>query len=130
MQVKINGVTLWALIDSGANRSHIDPEAARALGFSTTAAGVTYSNKVDGIGSEQRALWNMTFDTFTIGDEVIKHPRIAVLDEGGTNLGIKQHQMTLGQDFLKAHHVLLAPSQMQFYFTYDGGPCFQRMNGR
>jgi hypothetical protein len=35
--------------------------------------------------------------------------------------------MLLGVDFLKAHRVLVAHSQRKIYFTYVGGPVFERV---
>jgi len=124
VQVKVNGVALWALIDSGASRTMIDLEAARKLGFAIDAPGVAYSGKIAGIGPEKRASWNMTFDSFAIGDEVVQHPRIAVMEGADSFLGRKPFDMILGRDFLTAHHVLLATSQQQFYFSYNGGQVF------
>lgn len=123
VQVKINGMALWALIDTGANGTTIDLDAVRRLGLSTDAPGVVSGGKAAGIGSEKRTMWHMTFDSFAIGDETIQHPRIAVLDTG-FRMGRKSHEVILGRDFLNAHHVLLAQSQMQFYFSYTGGPVF------
>jgi hypothetical protein len=34
--------------------------------------------------------------------------------------------MLLGVDFLKAHRVFVAHSQRKIYFTYVGGPIFER----
>ena len=124
VQVKLNGVTLWALIDSGASRSVVDLDAARKLGFSADAPGVKFSGKIVGIGPEKRDSWNMTFDSFAIGDEEIQHPRIAVMEGAETFLGRKPFDMILGRDFLTAHHVMLATSQQQFYFSYNGGQVF------
>lgn len=124
VQVTINGSTLWALIDSGASISVIDLAAARQLGFATDAPGVNYSGKISGIGPHQRDSWRMTFDSFAIGEEVVQHPRIAVMDGGDSFLGRKPFQMILGRDFLTAHRVLLATSQQQFYYSYNGGHVF------
>jgi predicted aspartyl protease len=124
VQVKINDVTLWALIDSGASRSFVDLSTARKLGFATDAPGVKHSGKVGGIGAEKRDSWNMTFDRFAIGDEVIQHPRIGVIDEGDGFVGRKPFQMVLGRDFLRSHRALLANSQLLFYFSYHGGTVF------
>lgn len=123
VQVKINGVALWALVDTGAYGTTIDLDAVRRLGLSTDAPGVVTGGKAAGIGSEKRTMWNMTFDSFAIGDETIQHPRIAVMDTG-FRTGRKSHEVILGRDFLNAHHVLLAQSQMRFYFSYTGGPVF------
>lgn len=124
VQVKINGVTLWALIDSGASLTVIDLDTARKLGFSADAPGVQASGKIAGIGPDKRNSWEMTFDSFAIGDEVVQHPRIAVMEGGDQFLGRKPFEVILGRDFLTAHHVLLATSQLQFYYSYNGGQVF------
>jgi predicted aspartyl protease len=124
IQVKINGVPLWALIDSGASRTFIDRDIARKLGFSAEKPGVKYSGKVAGIGPQKRESWTMTFESFAIGDEVVQHPRIAVIADDDEFIGRKQYGVVLGRDFLSAHHVLIATSQLQFYYTYNGGEVF------
>jgi predicted aspartyl protease len=124
VQVKVNGTTMWAMIDSGASRTLIDGDAARKLGFSAAAPGVTYSGKIAGIGPEKRDSWNMTFDSFAIGDEVVQHPRIAVMDGWDGFRGRKEFDIILGRDFLAAHHVMLATSQGLFYYSYNGGQVF------
>lgn len=124
VQVNINGVALWALIDTGAPYTVVDLDTARTLGFATNAPGVTTGARAIGIGSEVRNTWHMTFDSFAIGDELIQHPRIGVMDSSDQYIGRKDHQVILGRDFLMSHHVLLAQSQMQFYYSYLGGTVF------
>ena len=124
VQVKINGMTMSALIDSGASRTVVNLSAARQLGFAIDAPGVQSGGKAAGIGADKKDTWNMTFDSFAIGDEVIRHPRIGVLDDTSMSMGRIPFQMILGRDFLRAHHVLLAQSQMQVYYSYNGGPVF------
>lgn len=124
VQVKINGVALWALLDTGADSTVIDLDTARKLGFSQDAPGVTSGGNARGVGSETRTLWQMTFDSFAIGDELIQHPRIGVMDRSENDRGRKEHQVVLGRDFLMSHHVLLAQSQMLLYYSYLGGPVF------
>lgn len=125
IQVQINGVAIWALVDTGAANSALDLAAARRLGLDINSPGVTAAGKAMGVGNEKRNVWNMTFDSFAIGDEVIQHPRISVMDDGGNYPGRKPHEMLLGHDFLRTHHVLLAPSQMLMYFSYSGGQVFR-----
>lgn len=124
VQVSINGVALWALVDSGAHSTVIDLDTARTLGFSNDAPGVTTGGKARGVGAENRTVWHHTFDSFALGDERIEHPRIGVIDSTADYRGRKAHQVLLGRDFLRAHHVLLAQSQMLFYYSYLGGPVF------
>jgi len=124
VQVKINGIAIWAMVDSGAARSTIDLSTARKLGFSVDAPNVRKSGHFAGIGPAVRDAWNMTFDSFAIGDEVIQHPTIAIIDGDDAFLGRKPFQMLLGRDFLRSHRVMLAPSQMLLYYSYLGGQVF------
>jgi len=124
VQVHINGMALWALIDTSSDSTVIDLDVARKLGFSTDAPGVAADGKAGGIGNETRTIWRQTFDSFALGDELIQHPRIGVIDRPTDYIGRQEHQVILGRDFLRSHHVLLAQSQMLFYFSYLGGPVF------
>lgn len=124
VQVKINGVPVWALVDTGAATSTLDLAVARRLGLDTDSPGVTAAGKASGVGNEKRNVWHMTFDSFAIGGEAIQHPRLSVIDQMTDFHGRKTHEMLLGHDFLRTHHVLLAQSQMLMYFSYNGGQVF------
>jgi len=124
VQVNINGVAVTALIDSGASHTFVNLSTARTLGFAADAPGVRSGGKAAGIGNEKKDIWDMRFDSFAIGDEMIRYPRIGVLDDSDAFLGRKPFQMILGRDFLRAHHVLLAQSQMVMYYSYNGGTVF------
>jgi predicted aspartyl protease len=124
VQVKLNGITVNALISTSSRYSTVDVDTARRLGLSTDAPGVVYRGKTAGIGEEKLDRWNMTFDSFAIGDEVVQHPRLVVVESTYRQRGRKEYDMVLGRDFLSAHRVLLAQSQMQVYYTYNGGQVF------
>ena len=124
VQVKINGAPIWAMISTGSTYSTVDLEAARRLGLSTDAPGVVYHGKTNGVGDEKMERWNMTFDSFAIGDETVQHPRLVVMESTYRYRGRKPYEMVLGRDFLSAHRVLLAQSQMRFYYSYNGGQVF------
>lgn len=124
VEVKLNGVYFRALISTSSRYSTVDLDAARRLGLSTDGPGVVYRGKAAGIGEEKLDRWNMTFDSFAVGDEVVKHPRLVVVDSTYRHLGRKEYEMVLGRDFLSAHRVLLAQSQMRVYYTYIGGQVF------
>jgi len=124
VQVRINGAPIWAMISTASAYSTVDLEAARRVGLSTDAPGVVYHGKANGIGAEKIDRWNMTFDSFAIGDELVQHPRLVVIESTYRWRGRKQYEMVLGRDFLNTHHVLLAQSQMRFYYSYIGGLVF------
>lgn len=122
--VSINGTKLMALIDTGAAVTVINQNAAERLGFDPASAHAVKRGKLEGVNGKTRQAWIASFDSFAIGEERIDHPQITVLEQQSGDITSKGHQMILGRDFLRAHHVLLSPRQQRFYFTYLGGPVF------
>jgi len=130
--VRVDGQPVRALVDSGSPTSAIDLSDARQRGFRPEAGA---DEKVGGIGTHTVGRWPATFKTFEIGDEVIRNPRLEVVDMFGayrqdfqyttTEKAIADEpHMLLGADFLKSHRVLFATSQRRMYFSYVGGPVF------
>ncbi|MYN18605.1 hypothetical protein GTP81_17795 [Rugamonas sp. FT107W] len=122
--VSVNGTRLTALIDTGAAVSVINQKTAERLGFDPASASAVKGGKLRGVNGNSRQSWIASFDSFAIGEEKIASPRIIVLEQVGGDLSSRGHQMILGRDFLRAHHVLLSPRQQRFYFSYLGGPVF------
>jgi hypothetical protein len=134
LTVRVNGRSWGALFDSGAGASVLNrSDAARAGVVAEGSGGISA-----GLGP---ALVDWTYgevQSFVIGDESIKDTRIPVADllkgASGYSRGniwgesLSGASMLLGVDFLRAHRVLVAHSQRKLYFTYVGGPVFQRAN--
>jgi hypothetical protein len=80
---------------------------------------------VVGYGKNSVDSWTGQFETFAIGDEVIRNPRIRFADLA-QHTGDSQAGMLLGADFLHSHRVLVSRSQGKLYFTYAGGTVFPR----
>jgi predicted aspartyl protease len=135
LDVEINGQKVSTLLDSGAAFSVLDkPDAAR-LGVTPESPGVRVMGKSSGLGGKILPVWSAAFQSFTIGKETIKDPRIqfSELFRDANYASIGSHiptkvdglqQMLLGVDFLRAHRVLVAHSQLRIYFTRNGGPLF------
>ena len=118
--VKVNGLPIVALFDTGAGSSTVNKKVADRLGVRPDTPGVVAAGKLVGIGSESSDVWIGPFESFEIGGEAIKTTSIPF---GDTPNGT---QMILGMDFLLAHRLLVSHSQRKIYFTYTGGPVFQR----
>ena len=110
------------------------PGAAR-LGVTPDTAGVIAGGCTTGLGRKRVDSWIAPFESFAIGNEIIRNPRIRFADlwqhttytETGSRLPARfagQPDMLLGADFLRAHRVLVARSQRKMYFTYAGGTVF------
>jgi hypothetical protein len=128
---KLNGQSLDATLDTGANSTYVSQRMAMYLGITAQTPGVAIVERGYGIGSRSVETWTAPFESFAIGDEIIRNPVIGVLDLRIRNLPStlltytgNLDDMILGLDFLRSHRVLIAHSQNQVYFTYVGGRVF------
>lgn len=130
--VKLNGQSIVANLDTGAPGSVVSRLIAANAGVrpeNAKAAGTA-----GGLGAARSDIYIGSFDTFAIGDELIRNPHIAFsnLEIAGVATGSRLaatrelRDMLLGIDFLRAHRVLVAHSQRKLYFTYVGGPVFSQ----
>ena len=135
LDVKVNGRTVRALMDTGASATVMTTGAARRAGVPVGSEGTTRENRAAGIGAKTVQGWSAVFDTVEIGDETVKKARVKVADlfrhsrwtETGSRIGREstETEMLLGADFFMAHRVLIATSQNKAYFSYNGGPIFR-----
>jgi predicted aspartyl protease len=133
IDVKINGKTFTALLDSGATRSVLNLEAAARIGLTPESAGTEIDGQGAGVGDQKMTFWRARIQSFEIGSEAIQNTVIEIGDlygaarkeAAGRRLErIEGADMLLGADFMRAHHLLFARSQHRLYFTYLGGPVF------
>ena len=133
--VAINGKPVRAGLDSGASYSVLSTADAARLGVTPESSGAVAGGCVTGEGKRQIDSWIGLFESFAIGNEIIRNPRIRFADlwqyttytETGSRLPTRfagQPDMLLGADFLRAHRVLIAHSQRKMYFTHAGGTVF------
>jgi len=73
-------------------------------------------------------MWNASFDSFSVGEETISGPHIAITEIDTSSYNYAMPGMVLGRDFLRAHRVLLAFGQDRMYFSYLGGQVFTPPN--
>ncbi|UOD31362.1 aspartyl protease family protein [Massilia violaceinigra] len=124
VDVQVNGVTLSAILDTGAGVSSITESAARRAGVTTDMPDVKRNGFFIGAGGGRAARWNAVFKTFTIGDETVRNADIAIAESLNREYG--QVDVILGTDFLRAHRVLFANSQRRVYLSYLGGEVFAK----
>jgi clan AA aspartic protease (TIGR02281 family) len=131
LSVKLNGKPLVAELDSGSS-TVISQLVAAQLGVTPDSPGTIAAGKARGIGAERPDQWYGSFESFSIGGEIIRNPqlRFTNLQFTGTQTGSRLttreeiRDMLLGVDFLRAHRVYVAHSQRKVYFTYIGGRVF------
>lgn len=138
--VTLNGKPLRAALDSGA-LSILAKADAEERGVTASSPGTEPAGCVRGFGGKSYDSWVGQFESFAIGDELIRNPRIQFADiwrdmtytDTGTRLRrqfVGLPQMLLGADFLRSHRVLIARSQKKMYFTYEGGTVFAKPAAR
>lgn len=133
--VLVNGQTVHAELDSGASITVLDEGVARRVGVDVVAGEGAKAGILQGANGYAVETHIGTFDSFSIGDETIRHAKLRVTDlynrVGTTYVGSRlstsygDTDMYLGADFLRSHRVYIASSQRKVYFTYQGGPVFQ-----
>jgi len=137
LTVAINGKPVRSELDSGSSISMLSkPDAAR-LGVTPESPGTVAGGCIlDGTGGRRRLdSWIGQFESFTVGNERIRNPKIRFADlwrnmaytETGSRLPTRlagQPDMLLGADFLRDHRVLVSRSQRKMYFTSAGGTVF------
>jgi predicted aspartyl protease len=139
--VSINGKPLLAELDSGATFSSLALEGAVQLDVTPQTPGVTFGGCVTGMGKVRADQWIAGFESFRIGDEVIRSPKIRFGDlwqhtkyeSTGSSIARRLNDlpdMVLGADFLRAHRVYVAHSQGKLYFSYSGGTVFPTTAGK
>ena len=117
--ITVNGQTMRAYFDTGANTSFITAHAAARAGVKTSDPGVTLVGQSHGIDGEIKT-WVATFQSVKIGDEEIKNGKLEIGESVANDFDV-----LIGADFFMAHHVYVANSQGKLYFTYEGGPVFR-----
>ena len=128
--VEINGVKMEASINTSGGRTTITRAAAERAGIRVDAQNVVPAGTLTGIGDAHVSAWDAEVDSFTIGSEVIKNAHIVIRDAApqGTTIGFPD--ILIGDDFLRAHRVLIAMSQRRLYISYLGGEVFPRRRVR
>jgi hypothetical protein len=138
-RVMINGKTIDAVFDTGIRISAITRRGAERAGVTPWLEGAPSAGKVGGVGSATEESWIGTFETFTVGDETVRHVslRIADLFRADRVMATGSHiaheveglpTMLIGCDFFLAHRMVVMSKERKLVFTYNGGPIFQTMH--
>lgn len=132
VMVEINGKKIRALVNTSAPSSKLNLKtAANLFDVTPTSPGVVEFAQLTGGGKHMVPAWLAPFNSFTLGEETIKNPKIIIADlragaeaDGHGGFDGDYPDMILGADFFKPHRVLFAVSQDKMYFSYIGGDVF------
>ena len=114
-----------AQLDTGATVSALTTVDAARFGVTPKGAGVNAAGCSLGLGRKAVDYWSASFESFAIGNEVIRSPTLRFGDLFKESAPFADlPQMVLGVDFLRAHRVYVAQSQRKLFFTYTGGTVF------
>jgi tetratricopeptide (TPR) repeat protein/predicted aspartyl protease len=117
---KVNDLPIRVMFDTGAARSVLKLSTALRAGATVTGENASPGDTMRGIGPHATDTYLLPFESFSIGDEVIKNTRLRVAKSE-----FADRDMLLGADFFLSHRVMVAQSQRKLYFTYNGGPVFR-----
>ncbi len=134
VEVLINGKPVRAVLDSGASTTLLDMSLAGRLGVTKETAGTLAGRCLRGFGKEGVDSWIGQFETFAIGNEMIRNPKM-YFGELWKHLPLTMSgffkvrkydmpEMILGADFLRAHRLLIARGHGKLVFTYAGDTVF------
>lgn len=121
----LDGKEVDAVLDSGAERSFIELDAARRVGIDVAGPGAVQLASAGDSRNPRTPRWNVPLTTLAIGEEVIQGGRIDVIDTQRR----QRAELHLGRDFLRTHRVLFAVRQGKLYFGYVGGTVFEHTPG-
>jgi tetratricopeptide (TPR) repeat protein/predicted aspartyl protease len=117
---KVDGRLIKVTFDTGSSLSVLSRNAAARAGIQVTSQGVVSGGVTYGIYGKGTESFLAPFESFQIGDEIIKNTRLRVAD-----IDLPASDMLLGADFFLSHRILISNSQKRVYFTYNGGPVFR-----
>ena len=133
--VELNGHKLVAELDPGATETIVETDEAGAAGVTRGSPGSEAAGKVHGIGPVVEESFAGKFSSFVFGDEKLANTRLLVVDFArsveytptGSTLArpvLGAPMMLIGDDFLRAHRVMVANREHVILFSYNGGPVF------
>jgi predicted aspartyl protease len=102
-RAELDGKSIAAVIDTGAQHSLIDRQKALSIGVNPTALDGRAGKPVRGITDAAIEARSYRFRRLAIGREILLDPTLLVAP-----LGLEDADLILGTDFLKAHRVWIS----------------------
>jgi predicted aspartyl protease len=110
--VQLDGHTIVAVIDSGAQRSFLSGSVARALGVTEALLAQDRMMTTQGVTAQRLSSHLHRFSELRVGTETIRNPEFVV---GAATL--RDADIVLGVDFLNSRRVWLSYGSLQIYLS-------------
>lgn len=117
--IKVNGVAMKAMFDTGALGVVMSLTTARRAGIDPGMPGVTPAGFASGLGKNRVPAWRARVDSIDIGGEGIKTPWVTITDQP-----FDRFDMIVGADFFLTHRIYVDNAHQRMFVTYEGGPFF------
>ncbi len=118
-RVRVNGIELRALFDTGTPDTSLTEEAARRTGVLPDTTGVTQAGFSGGLGAGGLATWQGTFRSVEIGRETTRNVRLFFIDKPNASA-----DMILGADYFRKHRVFISRRRGLLYILSSEGGGF------
>lgn len=116
--VKVNGVFMRALFDTGMPDTNLQANAARRAYVTPNSPGSTAADPSYGLNaSVPLKSWSGLFETVDIGGEIARNQRFTFIDKPNANADI-----IIGFDFFASHHIYVSRADHKLYFTPNPRP--------
>lgn len=122
VRVKVNGVTMTALLDTGATTTSLQLRAARRAGIEEGQ--MRRIGFTGGAGAGRVRVWSAAVDSVEIATQRLMNNRLQV-----TETDSRDHDMILGLDYFLAHRIYVSQREDKLYATWNGQPVFPSGDG-
>ncbi|WP_457419663.1 aspartyl protease family protein [Roseateles sp. P5_E7] len=117
--VKVNGVKMRAIMDTGAPGTSLKMRSAKRAGVKESD--LTEVGRVGGAGEGRVRSWTAQLSAFELGGEKIVNNFLQVDETDHL-----QEDMLIGLDYFLSHRIYVSRLQSKVYATWNGGPVFAR----
>lgn len=121
--VRINGVSMHALMDTGAPVTSLRLAAARRAGIQESE--LKEAGRTSGIDEGSARSWVGPMASFELGGEKIVD-QVVKIDE----VDYSRNELLLGLDYFLSHHIYVSRLQKKVYVTWNGTPVFADRSGQ
>ncbi|KPF48447.1 hypothetical protein IP87_13910 [beta proteobacterium AAP121] len=122
VRVKVNGVNMTALLDTGAPTSSLQWRAARRAGIEESQ--MKRSGFIAGAGAGRARAWLATVASIDIATQRLNDSRLLVSETDS-----EDHDMILGLDYFLAHRIYISQREDKLYATWNGRQVFPAGSG-